>query len=76
MFEEVREYIENYNMEVGKTCLMLNGKTRKCVDTTEDSYGTRYVFDDGIAWTKSNIVSNIAKCMQENKEWAIGKECQ
>lgn len=44
----------------------INGNTYKCIGLAEDErYGTRYVFENGTAWTKANIVQNIyrAKCL-------------
>lgn len=63
--------IMNGNIKVG-TMLLLNENILICIDTVEDEkYGTRYVFDNGLKWTKSNIISNIAKCMINGNKWAI-----
>lgn len=52
--------------------LVLNGKSMICVATEEDPrYGTRYVFDSGLAFTQSNICKNIEKCQLEGKGWDI-----
>lgn len=53
---------------IGMT-LTLGDKVMKCIGTKESSYGTRYVFDNGYEFTKSNIVSNIVKCACEGKAW-------
>jgi hypothetical protein len=57
-------------MKVGAT-LILGDKTLKCVGNQESTYGTRYVFDNGISWTISNIISNIDMCQAKGQEWAI-----
>ena len=54
--------------KVGMT-LELNGKTMMCIGTEESSYGTRYIFDSGVSFTKSNIVSNIVKCAAAGQSW-------
>lgn len=52
--------------------LNLDGKNMICVKTEEDAkYGTRYVFDNGLAFTQSNICKNIEKCQIEGKSWDI-----
>ena len=63
--------IMNGNIKVG-TMLLLNENILKCIDTVEDEkYGTRYVFDNGLKWTKSNIINNIVKHMTYGNRWAI-----
>lgn len=49
--------------------LTLGDKVMKCVGTEESSYGTRYVFDSGVSFTKSNIVNNIVKYASLGKAW-------
>lgn len=63
--------IMNGNIKVG-TILLLNENILICIDTIEDGkYGTRYVFNNGLKWTKSNIISNIVKHMTYGNRWAI-----
>lgn len=68
--DKIENYIEKYEIKKG-TILTLNGYTRTCCNIKDDHYGTRYVFDDGIGWTKSNIVSNIVKCVTDGNEWQL-----
>lgn len=51
--------------------LTLGEKVLKCVDSQETDRGTRYIFDNGIRWTKSNIESNAALAVQQGKVFAI-----
>lgn len=68
--DEIRKQVDSFDVIVGTT-LTLNGYTRTCCDITEDRYGIRYIFNDGIGWTKSNIVSNIVKCIKDGNEWQL-----
>lgn len=56
--------------KIGMT-LTLGDKVRTCVDTEKDSYGVRYLFDDGIAWTISNIRSNISLMEAKGRTWCL-----
>jgi hypothetical protein len=51
--------------------LTLGDNVKTCVDTMETSYGTRYVFNDGIAWTISNIKSNIDLIEAKGGTWCL-----
>jgi hypothetical protein len=51
--------------------LVLGNTKMKCIDTEEDSYGTRFVFDNGKSWTKSNIESNIVLAIQKGNVFGI-----
>lgn len=59
-------------MQVGTTIVVnawgrFPAKTRKCVGIKEDQkYGKRYVFDDGVEWTESNLKSNFALWKSRN----------
>lgn len=68
--ELVRKQVEDYNIEVGTT-LILGSKIMKCVGTTKDKYGIRYMFDNGLGWTKSNIISNIIKYIEDGNKCSI-----
>lgn len=68
--ELVRSQIEDYNIEVGTT-LILGNKTMECVGITEDRYGIRYMFDNGLGWTKSNIISNIIRYIEDGSKCGI-----
>jgi hypothetical protein len=51
--------------------LILGDKTLKCTDTLDTDRGMRYIFDNGIGWTKSNIESNVVLAAQNGKSWSI-----
>lgn len=51
--------------------LTLGDKTLKCVEVVETERGTRYMFNNGIGWTKSNIESNIVLAEQKGNAWSI-----
>lgn len=53
--------------------LKLGDKILKCVGNEIDTYGTRYIFDNGKSWTISNIISNIDLCKAKGEEWSITK---
>lgn len=55
---------------IGMT-LILGDKTLKCVNTEKDSYGTRYIFDNGKSWTTSNMISNINHAIFIGKAFGI-----
>lgn len=40
-----------------------------CIKTEESSYGLRYVFDNELSLTKSNILSNIINCESKDQDW-------
>ena len=60
----------NEKAKVGMV-LILGDKTLKCTETLETDRGVRYIFDNGIGWTKSNIETNIALATQKGNEWSI-----
>ena len=64
------ENVINEKANIGMMSI-LGDKTLTCVDTMEDSYGTRYIFDDGLGFTKSNILSNIINCESKDLNWYI-----
>jgi hypothetical protein len=49
---------------IGMT-LILGDRILKCVNTEKDSYGIRFIFDNGSSWTTSNIESNIVLAIQK-----------
>lgn len=51
--------------------LTLGDKTLTCVNTLDSSYGIRYIFDNGLGFTKSNILSNIINCESRDLNWDI-----
>lgn len=51
--------------------LTLGDKVLKCVNVMETDRGTRYIFDNGIGWTKSNIESNIVLADNKGIVWNI-----
>lgn len=67
MLEKV---IEN-NLNVGIQ-LVLGNKKSTCISIIEDKEEKIYVFDNGMEFTKSNIISSIEKCQNDKKEWKIG----
>lgn len=69
-FNLMVEKIVEQNAKIGMV-LTLGKETMTCVDITRDKYGERYIFDNGLGFTKSNIVSNIVKYQSEKKEWKI-----
>jgi cyclopropane fatty-acyl-phospholipid synthase-like methyltransferase len=64
------EKLVNEKAKIGME-LILGDKTLKCVNTETDSYGVRYIFDNGISWTKSNIVSNLKNAILQGKAFGI-----
>lgn len=51
--------------------LTIDGKVFHCIGTEESSWGTRFVFDNGISWTVNNICSNIERCQVNGLEWNL-----
>lgn len=55
---------------IGMT-LILGDKILKCVNTLETNRGIRYIFDNGIGWTRSNIESNLNHAILNGKAFGI-----
>ena len=51
--------------------LTLGDKILTCIDTIESSYGVRYMFDNGLGFTKSNILSNIINYETRDFSWDL-----
>jgi len=64
------EKLIDKNARIGME-LILGDTTLTCVSTIESSYGTRYVFDNGLGFTKSNILSNIVNYESKDLNWYI-----
>ncbi len=67
---ELEQYINNYDIKRGTT-LKLGKNTIHCIGQSEDAQGVRYVFDNGMRWTKANIISNVVKHIQDGESWGI-----
>jgi hypothetical protein len=67
--KEIEKSIEQ-KAKVGMV-LTLGTKVLNCTGTQESSYGTRYMFQNGLAFTKSNILSNIIKCKSVDEDWSL-----
>lgn len=55
---------------IGMT-LILGDKILKCVDTLNTDRGIRYIFDNGIGWTRSNIESNLTNSILKGEAFGI-----
>lgn len=64
------EKLVNEKARIGME-LILGDKVLKCVSTLDTDRGTRYIFDNGIGWTKSNIVSNLNHAILKNETFGI-----
>lgn len=51
--------------------LTLGDKILTCINTMDSSYGIRYVFDNGLGFTKSNILSNIINYVSQDLNWDL-----
>lgn len=51
--------------------LTLGDKILTCINTTDSDYGVRYIFDNGLGFTKSNIMSNIINCVSKDLSWYL-----
>jgi hypothetical protein len=64
------EKLVNEKARIGME-LILGDKTLKCINMIDTDRGTRYIFDNGMGWTKSNIVSNLNNAILQNKAFGI-----
>jgi HSP90 family molecular chaperone len=64
------EKLVNEKARIGMK-LILGDKTLKCVNMIDTDRGTRYIFDNGLGWTKSNIVSNLNNAKSQGKAFGI-----
>jgi hypothetical protein len=67
--KEISELV-NQKAKIGMK-LILGDKMLECVNTLDTDRGTRYIFDNGLGWTKSNIESNIVMAINKNATWGI-----
>jgi hypothetical protein len=67
--KEISELV-NSKARVGMK-LILGDKMLECISTLDTDRGIRYIFDNGIGWTKSNIESNIVLAVSKNATWGI-----
>jgi hypothetical protein len=67
--KEISELVDS-KARVGMT-LILGDTQLECVSTLDTDRGTRYIFDNGLGWTKSNIESNIILAINKNATWGI-----
>lgn len=67
--DEITQLVEE-KCKIGMV-LTLKDNVNTCIDAKEDSYGMRYYFENGIGWTKSNIISNIRYADLKGWTWSI-----
>ncbi len=63
---ELEAYINNYEIKRGTT-LILGGQTLHCIGQN----GGKYLFDNGMGWSKADILVNIVKNIQDGRKWGI-----
>ena len=67
-FKLIIERLVEKNARIGAK-LTLGNETTVCIDIKQDKYGKRYIFDNGLGFTKSNIVSTIIKYQLDKEPW-------
>lgn len=67
--KEISELVNKYT-RIGMKLILCDTEL-ECIGVEEDSYGIRYIFDNDVSWTKSNIESNIVFAINKNATWGI-----
>ena len=68
--DELKQYIDKYEIKKG-TVLKLGKTTMHCIGVSEGGQDMRYLFDNGMRWTKANIISNVVKHIQDGEKWEL-----
>lgn len=63
---ELEAYLNSYGIKNG-TVLTIGKRTMQCIGQE----GDKYLFDNGMRWSKASIVKNVVKCIQDGESWGI-----